>query len=148
MATNSVIPMVYKVDWFQATESDILGDILPLFKSKFWNLLQNLGYKFEDFEEVSPRYFYNSGLTLGRYLNIYYDVESKGLNKYSPKNVMFQFTGQGSTDLALKLSNYFKINNFELVWHKFFEVTYKYLKVTRMDVALDDYNGVLYYDKM
>ena len=81
MATNPVIPMVYKVDWFQATESDILGDILPLFKSKFWNLLQNLGYKFEDFEEVSPRYFYNSGLTLGRYLNIYYDVESKGLNK-------------------------------------------------------------------
>lgn len=140
--------MVYKVDWFQATESDILGDILPLFKSKFWNLLQNLGYKFEDFEEVSPRYFYNSGLTLGRYLNIYYDVESKGLNKYSPKNVMFQFTGQGSTDLALKLSSYFKINNFELVWHKFFEVTYKYLKVTRMDVALDDYNGVLDFDKM
>lgn len=110
--------------------------------------LQNLGYKFEDFEEVSPRYFYNSGLTLGRYLNIYYDVESKGLNKYSPKNVMFQFTGQGSTDLALKLSNYFKIDNFELVWHKFFEVTYKYLKVTRMDVALDDYNGVLDFDKM
>ena len=147
MATNPVIPMVYKVDWFQATESDILGDILPLSKSKFWKFLQEIGYKIEDFEESSPRYFYNTGLTLGRYLNIYYDTESRELNKYSPKNVMFQFTGQGSTDLALKLSQYFKTSNFELVWHKFFEVTY-YLKVTRIDVCLDDYNGVLDFSKM
>lgn len=103
--------MAYKVDWFQATESDILDELLPLNKSKFLNFLQKIGYKYDDFEEASPRYFYNSGLTLGRYLNIYYDSESKGLNKYSPKNVMFQFTGQGSTDLALKLGNYFKTNN-------------------------------------
>ena len=148
MATNTVIPMVYKVDWFQATESDISGGLLSLNKSKFWNFLKKIGYKYSDFEETSPRYFYNSGMTLGRYLNIYYDVEDKGINKYSPKNAMFQFTGQGSTDLALKLSAYFKTNNFELVWHKFFDVIYKYLKVTRMDVALDDYNGILNFDKM
>lgn len=148
MATNAVIPMVYKVDWFQATESDVLGELLPLSQSKFWKFLQKIGYKYDDFEETSPRYFYNSGLTLGRYLNIYYDTENKGINKYSPKNVMFQFTGQGSTDLALKLSDYFKTNNFELVWHKFFDIIYKWLKVTRMDVALDDYNGLLSFDKM
>ena len=140
--------MAYKVDWFQATESSASGDILPLSDSKFWKFLQKIGYKLENFEEIDSRYFYNTGLTLDRYLNIYYDVESKGINKYSPKNVMFQFTGQGSTDLALKLSNYFKVNNFELVWHKFFEITYKYLKVTRIDVALDDYNGVLNFDKI
>ena len=148
MAINPVIPMVYKVDWFQCTESPEFEDILALSKSKFWAFLQKLGYRFEDFEETSPRYFYNTGLTLGRYLNLYFDVESKGISKYSPKNVMFQFTGQGSTDLALKLSKYFQTTNFEVVWHKFFETTFDYLKVTRMDVALDDFNGVLDFDKM
>lgn len=39
-------------------------------------------------------------------------------------------------------------NNFELVWYKFFDKIYKWLKVTRIDVALDDYNGILDFDKM
>lgn len=149
MATNPVIPMAYKVDWFQATESSENDEILNILDSNLWAFLEEIGYKFGGFEEASPRYFYNSALTLGRYLNIYYDSESKEVNKYSPKNVLFQFTGQGSTDLALKLSEYFNTTDFSRVWFNFFKVVYKYqIKVTRMDVALDDFNARLNFDQM
>lgn len=149
MATNPVIPMVYKVDWFQVTERSENDEILDLLDSNLWHFLSQIGYKLSEFEEVSPRYFYNSALTLGRYLNIYYDSASRGINQYSPKNVLLQFTGQGSTDLALKLSKYYKTNDFSDIWYQFFKTVVKYdLKVTRMDIALDDYNAFLNFDKM
>lgn len=149
MTNNPYAAMVYKVDWFQCTESSSTEDILSIFDSKFWDFLEKLGYKLDDFEQASPRYFYNSGLSLGRYLNIYYDNKAKEVNEFSPRNILFQFTGQGSTDLALKLSKYLKNNDFESVWYEFFKVVIKYeLKVTRMDIALDDYNAVLDFDKM
>lgn len=142
--------MVYKVDWLQLTEntkSELTGEILGLEGSQFFGILQELGYK--DFEETAPRYFYNSGLTIGRYLNIYYDDPKKELLGYSPGNAMFQFTGQGSTDLALKLSQQYKTDDFEEIWYEFFKVIYSFdFKVTRLDVALDDFNGVLNFAQM
>lgn len=150
MAINPVIPMVYKVDWFQATETQNIEGSVDLFRSKFWLFLtEELGYKIDDFEEINSRYFYNTGLTLGRYLNIYYDNDLKEISSYSPRNVLFQFTGQGSTDLALKLSDYYKSTNFSNIWYEFFKIVCNLdLKVTRLDIALDDYNGVLNFDKM
>lgn len=150
MAINPYTAMVYKVDWLQLTEntkSDLTGEILGLEGSQFFGMLKELGYK--DFEETAPRYFYNSGLTIGRYLNIYYDDPKKELLGYSPQNCMFQFTGQGSTDLALKLSKQYKTDDFEEIWWEFFKVIYSFdFKVTRLDVALDDFNGVLNFAQM
>lgn len=150
MAINPYTAMVYKVDWLQLTEntkSDLTGEILGLEGSQFFGILKELGYK--DFEETAPRYFYNSGLTIGRYLNIYYDDPKKELLGYSPQNCMFQFTGQGSTDLALKLSKQYKTDDFEEIWWEFFKVIYSFdFKVTRLDVALDDFNGVLNFAQM
>lgn len=141
--------MVYKIDWLQFTESSENDEVLNILDSNLWAFFEEIGYKFSDFEQASPRYFYNSALTLGRYLNIYYDSESKEINKYSPKNVLFQFTGQGSTDLALKLSKYYRSNDFSDVWFNFFKLLFDYsIKVTRMDCALDDYNAFLNFDRM
>lgn len=149
MDTSPYTSMHYKVDWLQLTESDYLDDHLSFSKSEFWKYLTSLGYQEEDFEECAPRYFYNTGLTLGRYLSIFYDDPTKEVNRYSPKNVLFQFTGQGSTELALKLAKYYGSNDFEKIWKRFFRHIAIYeVKVTRLDVALDDFNGVLNFDQM
>lgn len=149
MDTNPYTSMHYKVDWLQLTENDEFGDHLSLSESKVWKFLTRLGYQEEDFEECAPRYFYNSGITLGRYLSIFYDDPTKEINLYSPKNVLFQFTGQGSTDLALKLAKYYGSNDFEKVWRNFFDYFDIYrVKVTRLDIALDDFNAVLNFDQM
>lgn len=149
MPVKPYTSMGYKVDWFQCTENSQNEDILSLEDSNFWYFLTKIGYKLEDLEPISPRYFYGCGLTLGRYLNIYYDDEEKGISDYSPKNILFQFTGQGSTDLALKLGKFLKTSDFNKVWNTFFKVVQSNeLKVTRMDIALDDFHGVLDFDKM
>lgn len=149
MDTNPYTSMHYKVDWLQLTENDEFGDYLTLSGSKIWEFLTRLGYQEEDFEECAPRYFYNSGITLGRYLSIFYDDPTKEVNLYSPKNILFQFTGQGSTELALKLSKYYGSSDFEKVWRNFFDYFDIYrVKVTRLDIALDDFYGVLNFDQM
>lgn len=149
MDTNPYTSMHYKVDWLQLTENDEFGDHLSLSESKVWKFLTRLGYQEEDFEECAPRYFYNSGITLGRYLSIFYDDLTKEVNQYSPKNILFQFTGQGSTELALKLAKYYGSNDFEKIWRNFFDYFDIYrVKVTRLDIALDDFNGVLNFDQM
>lgn len=149
MSVKPVASMGYKVDWFQCTESSTDDTVLNLLDSNFWYFLTKIGYKFSDLEESKPRFFYNSGLTLGRYLNIFYDDEDKEINQYSPKNICFQFTGQGSTDLALKLGKYLQTDDFDKVWTTFFKVVMDCeLKVTRLDIALDDYKGVLAFSKL
>lgn len=149
MLKKPVISMGYKIDWFQCTEASKNDEVLDVLDSDFWNFFKKIGYSLNDFETASPRYFYNSGLTLDRYFNIYYDDEDKGINQYSPKNVLFQFTGRGTTDLALKLSKYFQTDDFDEVWNFFFNVVMNYeVKVTRFDLALDDFKGVLDFDKM
>ena len=149
MDTSPYTSMHYKVDWLQLTENDEFGDHLSLSESKVWKFLTRLGYQEEDFEECAPRYFYNAGITLGRYLSIFYDDLTKEVNQYSPKNVLFQFTGQGSTELALKLAKYYGSNDFEKIWKDFFDYIDIYrVKVTRLDIALDDFNGVLNFDQM
>ena len=63
MDKNPYKSMVYKVDWFSFTVSDTFdgGE-----DGKDFVLLENLGYDINDFEAVSGRYFYNSGISLGR----------------------------------------------------------------------------------
>ena len=143
MVMNSVIPISYKLDWFQCTESGLNNKSLTVFSSKFWKFLELIGYDLANFKPANARYFYNTGLSSkSDGMNIYYDDPNKGLNEFSPKNICFQITGNGASGLAIKLSNYFKTNDFESVWYEFFKIVNKFeLKVTRLDVALDDYNN-------
>jgi phage replication initiation protein len=71
MLKKPVISMGYKIDWFQCTEASKNDEVLDVLDSDFWNFLKKIGYNLNDFETASPRYFYNSGLTLDRYFNIY-----------------------------------------------------------------------------
>lgn len=89
MAVKSIIPMTYKVDWFQCTESSDIEKTVTIFNSKFWKFLEKIGYKLSDLETVAPRYFYNTGLSLGRYFNVYYDDEEKGISDYSPNQALY-----------------------------------------------------------
>lgn len=74
MSTNPYTAMVYKVDWLALTISDTLDQNREEFELL---LLESLGYDLADFESVNGRYFYNSGLTLGGYVNIYYNSKDK-----------------------------------------------------------------------
>ena len=137
MDKNLYKSMVYKVDWFSFTVSDTFdgGE-----DGKDFVLLENLGYDINDFETVPGRYFYNSGITLGRYVNIYYNNYDEKLMKNTSNTRNYVFTGQGCTDLGQKIEN---------DWVSLFEALKQLdVKITRLDIALDDYNAVVSFDKM
>lgn len=145
MSKNSTLPMGYKVDWFQCTE-DGTEKILKLSESNFFRFLLEIGYENDKFQEISGRYFYEKGLTLGNYLNIFFNECE---NPYTKASVYFQFTGQGSTDLAQKLAVYYASDDFDLIWKNFFKLVEGFeLKVTRLDIACDDFSGRLSFPKI
>lgn len=128
-----------KVDWLSFT-------LLPQKDCKNnerFQMLKFLGYDVKDFEPIAGRYFYNSGMTMGRFLNVFYDDPLKDINKYSAKNVLYVFTGQGSTDLAKKIEKKFSLD-WEQSWLKFFEYLQQlHAKVTRIDLAVDCFHHEL-----
>lgn len=119
----------YKLDWFAFTVKN---------SGQMESILNVLNYSLDEFKESPPRYFYNTGLTLGNYVNIYYNSKDKEVNKTSSNTINFVFTGQGCTDLALRFDNdIFKI----------FNLLYQFkIKVTRLDLAFDDFTGVFDFD--
>lgn len=137
MAKNPYKSMVYKVDWFAFTVSD---DIDTNNEENDFLILKNLGYMFSDFEATSGRYLYNSGLTLGGFVNVYYNNYNKDLARNTSHSRNYVFTGQGCTDLAQKIENN---------WVGLFSILKKLgVKITRLDIALDDFYGVVSFNKM
>lgn len=129
--------MVYKIDWFAFTVSDE-SDFLE--GEEDFVLLKILGYDVGEFEPVPGRYFYNSGVTLGGYVNVYYNDYSKEVARNTSRSRNYVFTGQGCTDLAQKIDN---------KWHMLLKDLVDFgIKVTRLDIALDDFHGVVSFDKM
>jgi phage replication initiation protein len=134
---NPYISMTYKIDWFAFTVSDET-DTDGAEKGFF--LLENLGYDLAEFETIPGRYFYNSGLTLGGYVNLYYNDYEKDLVRNTSNNRNYVFTGQGCTDLAQKINN---------DWVGLFAILKELgVKITRLDIALDDFHGVISFPKM
>jgi phage replication initiation protein len=121
------------------------------------NILELLGYDFsEEFsKDISGKNFYNQGVTLGNYVNVFwndYTNEKNPVHKNSSKTMNVVFTGQGSTDLALRNDN---------DWVKIFTILTTYepknkpkdeeddkpsVNITRIDIALDDYDGLVKFD--
>lgn len=122
----------YKLDWLAFTvtyEQYLLEEILGVLK-----------YGVHDFEDIPGRYFYNSGLTLGRYVNIFYNDKEKPIFKNSSDTINFIFTGQGCTDLALKFNNDI---------YKIFELLNDFnVKITRLDLAYDDFHKFLNFEEV
>lgn len=146
MTTNLTLPMAYKFDWFQCTEVSQEEAFLALENSNLINYLNEIGYDFDNFEQIPGRYFYENGMTLGNFLNIYYNSEE---NKYTGPSIYVQFTGQGTTDLAQKLAKFYQIDDFSVIWKNFFKVARSLdLNITRLDLACDDYCGRLSFSKI
>lgn len=121
------------------------------------NILELLGYDFaEEFsQDISGKNFYNRGASLGNYVNVYWNdyTDTKNpVRKNSSKTMNVVYTGQGSTDLALRNDN---------DWAKIFSILTTYesknkpkveaeakqsVNITRIDIALDDYDELVKFD--
>lgn len=137
MGRNPYKSMIYKIDWFSFTVSD---DVDTNGAEKGFLLLENLGYDVAEFEPIPGRYFYNAGVTRGGYVNVYFNDYSKELAKNTSNSRNYVFTGQGCTELAEKIENN---------WVQLFSVLNNLgVKITRLDIALDDFHGVLNFQTM
>jgi phage replication initiation protein len=124
----------YKLDWFSFT--------VNAENFNYEEILKILNYNIDDFEDIPGRYFYNSGLTLGRYVNVYFNDTNneKKIFKNSSNTINFVFTGQGCTDLALRFDNNI---------YGIFEILEQFnIKVTRIDLAYDDFIKLLDFEKI
>jgi putative replication initiation factor len=144
----------YKIDWLSFSVK--CYDEEPT-NTLDENLLELLGYDFKEFEKCSGKNFYNQGATLGNYVSVYwndYTDKKNPVRRNSSKTMNVVYTGQGSTDLALKNDN---------DWAKIFSILTTYepknkpkveaeakpsVNITRIDIALDDYDGLVKFDDL
>ena len=143
MSTKLTGGKSYKVDWLAFTKKSTFENSMITIRK----ILDYLGYDLENFSDTSPRYFYNKGLTIGNYVNIYYNVPTKDLSDKAQRSVCFQFTGVGTTDLADHLETIYDSDNREQNWITFWRwlISMK-CKITRCDLALDDFIGEVDFD--
>lgn len=135
----------YKVDWLAFTIfcSSKNND------AKIKEILQTLGYDVDLFESTNPRYFYNSGLSLGGFFNIYFNDGKKEISNFSSQSISFQLTGNGCTDLGYRLEELLSSKNDEKNWIWLFKwLRDQKAKITRIDLALDDFSGLCNFDLM
>lgn len=139
MALNKI--MRYKVDWLAFTLPINIGvNVL----TKLKQVMDFLYYDLADFKEIIGRYSYNSGLTLGNYVNVFYNDSSKSLNENPQSSINIVFTGQGCTDLNDKLVRVYDSSDYEQIWINFFGFLKSIdAKITRLDLALDDFGGAV-----
>lgn len=126
--------MKYKIDWLSFTV-DSQRDV-------DFEVLKNFGYDVEDFEKINGRYFYSHGMTLGNYVNVFFN-DNKSQERYTKNTVCYVFTGQGCTDLDKKI---------ESEWNELFVKLLNDFnaKITRIDIALDDFdkNSDIKFDRI
>lgn len=134
--------MSYKVDWLSFTFPED-GKITRK------KILDYLAYDEAMFDEIPARYFYNSGISIGYYVNIFFNNPAKEISKNSSKTVNFQFTGVGCTDLGTHLEEIYSSKNYEANWIELFKWLVKIgCKITRVDYALDDFKGECNFELM
>ena len=146
----------YKVDWLSFSVKNYDEEPTNTLDE---NILELLGYDFsEEFSrDISGKNFYNRGATLGNYVNVFWndytDIKNP-VRRNSSATMNVVFTGQGSTDLALRNDN---------DWIKIFKILTTYeprnkpkpkdeeenkpsINITRIDIALDDYDELVKFD--
>lgn len=135
----------YKVDWLAFTIPCKNLD----YKITIKKILDSWGYDIDLFERIPGRYFYNSGLTIGYYFNIFFNDPMKEVSKNSSMTVNFQLTGNGCTDLSYHLEDLLDSKDDEANWLYLFDWLKKMgCKITRTDIALDDFSGCCSFETM
>lgn len=144
-SSKSTPKLSYKVDWLAFTIPCKNLD----YKITIKKILDSWGYDIDLFEQIPGRYFYNSGLTIGYYFNIFYNDPVKEVSKNSSSTINFQLTGNGCTDLGYHLENLLDSKDDEKNWLYLFSWLEKMnCKITRCDLALDDFEGCCSFENM
>lgn len=130
---ENVIQKKYKIDWLAFTV------FFREDEEENQDLLHKLKFNLSEFEQVNGKNFYNSGYTLHNYVNIYYNSKEKILHANSSDTMLFVFTGQGATELALRWNS---------DWVSIFKLLKNCYKInfTRIDIALDDFSHSVSFD--
>lgn len=143
----------YKIDWLSFSVKCYDDEPKSTLDE---NLLELLGYDFKEFGEGSGKNYYNRGASIGNYVNVYWNDYTDAKNpvrRNSSATMNVVYTGQGSTDLALRNDN---------DWVKIFTILTQYeprnkpkskdeedkpaVNITRIDIALDDYDELVKFD--
>ena len=116
----------YKIDWLSfsfpsALLEDVLTDVL----------MTQFGYDLGRFEKVNGRNFYNTGLSLGGYVNIYYNDVTKAVYGYSTNTANIVFTGQGMTDVVNRVGD--TLDVLRAVY------SIQDVSIARVDIAFDNF---------
>ena len=116
----------YKIDWLSFSfPSVLLEDVLTDV------MINTFGYDIARFDVVNGRNFYNSGLSLGGYVNIYYNDVTKAVYGYSTNTANIVFTGQGMTDVVNRVGDTLE------VLRAVFSI--KDVSIARVDIAFDNF---------
>lgn len=116
----------YKIDWLSFSfPSELLEDVLTDV------MINTFGYDITRFDVVNGRNFYNSGLSLGGYVNIYYNDVTKAVYGYSTNTANIVFTGQGMTDVVNRVGDTLE------VLRAVFSI--KDVSIARIDIAFDNF---------
>lgn len=130
----------YKVDWLAFS---VRCDDEKAENTLDENILNLLGYQFSEFEPTSGKNFYDTGATIGNYVNIFWNEKNNNQNRPNKNDTMAcVFTGQGATDLAIRNNN---------DWVKILKTLMDYqskVNITRIDLALDDFSETVSFDKI
>lgn len=116
----------YKIDWLSFSfPSDQLNDVLNDV------MIDKFHYDINVFEKGKGRNFYNTGLTLGGYVNIYYNDVNEAVYGYSTNTANIVFTGQGMTDVVNRVGDTLE------VLKTVFSI--KDVSIARVDIAFDNF---------
>ena len=116
----------YKIDWLSFSfPSDYLSDVIDDVMTSTFH------YDINDFEKIKGRNFYNTGLTLGGYVNIYYNDVNEAVYGYSTNTANIVFTGQGMTDVVNRVGDTLE------VLRTVFNI--KDVSIARIDLAFDNF---------
>lgn len=130
MDSNTTATRGYKFDWLTFT--------IPEEKDKNFKILKWLKYDINFFEECAGRYFFNAGYTLGNFVNVFYNKPDVEREKYAVNKHCYVFSGVGCTDLD---------GHLESGWLGLFQyLKDQGCKITRVDLALDDFEGKINFD--
>ena len=114
----------YKIDWLSFSfPSDQLNDVLNDV------MIDKFHYDINVFEKGKGRNFYNTGLTLGGYVNIYYNDVNEAVYGYSTNTANIVFTGQGMTDVVNRVGDTLE------VLRTVFSI--KDVSIARVDIAFE-----------
>lgn len=135
----------YLIDWLSFT---IQSDINGIGKSAVKGFLEKMGLDNLPFlEKETGRHGYNRSMSIQNYINIYYnevkfnefdEENAEKLDRIIKMGVHFEFSGQGC-----------RILEQEKNWLDWFEILDNMaVRYSRLDIALDDFQGLLDFDVM